>query len=139
MDRSEILRHISDLRRRHGELESVEAKAAHTGTPADLYKPLSAFANRPGGGILLFGLDEDAGFEVVGVGNPRKLQEDISGIASQMEPPLRPLFSVEEIEGGTVVAVEIPEVAYDQKPWLPPPAPSAGWILRSSWQLDPAG
>ncbi|HOV52660.1 MAG TPA: putative DNA binding domain-containing protein [Methanothrix sp.] len=116
MDRSEILHHISDLRRRHGELEGVEAKAAHTGTPADLYKPLSAFANRPGGGILLFGLDEDAGFEVVGVGNPRKLQEDISGIASQMEPPLRPLFSVEEIEGETVVAVEIPEVAYDQKP-----------------------
>lgn len=34
MDRSEILRHISDLRRRHGELEGVEAKAAHTGTPA---------------------------------------------------------------------------------------------------------
>jgi ATP-dependent DNA helicase RecG len=33
-----------------------------------------------------------------------------------MEPPLRPSFSVEEIEGGTIVAVEVPEVAYDQKP-----------------------
>jgi ATP-dependent DNA helicase RecG len=116
MDRESILRHIADLRRRHGELEGVEAKAAHTGTPADLFKPLSAFANRAGGGILLFGLDEDAGFKVVGVGNPRKLQEDLSGLAAQMEPPLRPSFSVEEIEGGTVVAVEVPEVAYDQKP-----------------------
>ncbi len=116
MYRSEILRHIADLRRRHGELEGVEAKAAHSGTPADLYKPLSAFANRPGGGVLLFGLDEDSGFKVVGVGHPRKLQEDLSGLAAQMEPPLRPSFSVEEIEGGTVVAVEVPEVAYDQKP-----------------------
>lgn len=116
MDRSEILRLIADLRRRHGELEGVEAKAAHTGTPADLFKPLSAFANRAGGGILLFGLDEDAGFKVVGVGNPRKLQEDLSGLAAQMEPPLRPSFSVEEIEGGTIVAVEVPEVAFDQKP-----------------------
>jgi ATP-dependent DNA helicase RecG len=116
MDRSEILLHIAELRRRHGELEGVEAKAARTGTPVDLYKPLSAFANRPGGGVLLFGLDEDAGFKVVGVGNPRKLQEDMSGLASQMEPPLRPNFSVEVIEGGTVVAVEVPEVAYDQKP-----------------------
>jgi len=116
MDRSEILRHIVDLRRHHGELEGVEAKAARTGTPPDLYKPLSAFANRQGGGVLLFGLDEDSGFKVVGVGNPRKLQEDLSGLAAQMEPPLRPSFSVEEIEGGTVVAVEIPEVAYDQKP-----------------------
>ena len=116
MDRSEILHHIADLRRRHGELEGVEAKAARTGTPADLYKPLSAFANRSGGGVLLFGLDEDSGFKVVGVGNPRKLQEDLSGLAAQMEPPLRPSFSVEEIEGRAVVAVEIPEVAYDQKP-----------------------
>ena len=94
----------------------MEAKAAHTGTPADLFKPLSAFANRPGGGVLLFGLDEDAGFKVVGVGNPRKLQEDLSGLAAQMEPPLRPSFSVEEIESGIVVAVEVPEVAFDQKP-----------------------
>ncbi|TFH54299.1 MAG: hypothetical protein E4G89_00310 [Methanothrix sp.] len=60
MDRESILRLIAELRRRHGELEGVEAKAAHTGTPADLFKPLSAFANRAGGGILLFGLDEDA-------------------------------------------------------------------------------
>jgi ATP-dependent DNA helicase RecG len=116
MDRESIFRLIADLCRRHGELEGVEAKAAHTGTPADLFKPLSAFANRAGGGILLFGLDEDAGFKVVGVGNPRKLQEDLSGLAAQMEPPLRPSFSVEEIEGGTIVAVEVPEVAYDQKP-----------------------
>ena len=50
------------------------------------------------------------------MGNPRKLQEDLSGLAAQMEPPLRPSFSVEEIEGGTVVAVEVPEVSYDQKP-----------------------
>jgi ATP-dependent DNA helicase RecG len=116
MDRESILRLIAELRRRHGELEGVEAKAAHTGTPADLFKPLSAFANRAGGGILLFGLDEDAGFKVVGVGNPRKLQEDLSGLAAQMEPPLRPSFSVEEIEGGTLVAVEVLEVAFDQKP-----------------------
>ena len=107
---------IAELRRRHGELEGVEAKAAHTGTPPDLFKPLSAFANRPGGGVLLFGLDEDAGFKVVGVGNPRKLQEDLSGLAAQMEPPLRPGFSVEELEGRTIVAVEVPEVSYDQKP-----------------------
>ncbi|RQW79511.1 MAG: ATP-binding protein [Methanothrix sp.] len=116
MDHESILRLIAELRRRHGELEGVEAKAAHTGTPADLFKPLSAFANRPGGGVLLFGLDEDAGFKVVGVGNPRKLQEDLSGLAAQMEPPLRPSFSVEEIEGGTVVAVEVPEISYDLKP-----------------------
>jgi ATP-dependent DNA helicase RecG len=116
MDLESIQSLISELRRRHGELDGVEVKAAHTGTPADLFKPLSAFANRSGGGVLLFGLDEDAGFRVVGVGNPRKLQEDLSGLAAQMEPPLRPSFSVEELDGGIVVAVEVPEISYDQKP-----------------------
>jgi ATP-dependent DNA helicase RecG len=116
MDLESIQSLISELRRRRGELEGVEAKAAHTGTPADLFKPLSAFANRSGGGVLLFGLDEDAGFRVLGVGNSRKLQEDLSGLAAQMEPPLRPSFSVEELDGGIVVAVEVPEISYDQKP-----------------------
>lgn len=116
MDQEAIQSLISELRRCHGELEDVEAKAARTSTPLDLFKPISAFANRPGGGVLLFGLDEDSGFKVVGVGNPRKLQEDLSGLAAQMEPPLRPSFSVGEIEGGIVVAVEVPEVSYDQKP-----------------------
>jgi len=37
MDRESMLRLIADLCLRHGELEGVEAKAAHTGTPADLY------------------------------------------------------------------------------------------------------
>jgi hypothetical protein len=37
----------------------------------------------------LFGLDEDAGFKVVGVGNPSKLQEDLSGLAAHLGPPLR--------------------------------------------------
>jgi len=85
MDQEAIKSLIAELRRRHGELEGVEAKAAHTGTPADLSKPLSAFANCAGGGILLFGLDEDAGFKVVGVGNPRKLQEDLSVLIAPVE------------------------------------------------------
>ncbi len=79
MDREAIISLISDLRRCHGELEGVEVKAAHTGTPPDLYKPLSAFANRQGGGSCSSAWNEDAGFKVVGVGNPRKLQEDLSG------------------------------------------------------------
>ncbi len=138
MDRDSILRLIAELRRRHGGLEGVEAKAAHTGTPADLFKPISAFANHAGGGILLFGLDEDASFEVVGVGNPRKLQEDLSGLASQMEPPLRPSFSVEEIEVGTVVAVDVSEVAYYQKPCYHRPAPPPGRVLHPCGKLHPA-
>lgn len=139
MDREAIQSLIYELRRCHGEIEGVEAKAAHTGTPQDLFKPISAFANRPGGGVLLFGLDEDAGFKVVGVGNPRKLEEDLSGLAAQMEPPLRPSFSVEEIEGGIVVVVEVPEVSYDQKPCYHRPHTTSRKDPSSAWETPRAG
>jgi len=39
MDRESIHLHIADLRSCHGELEGVEAKAAHRGIPVDLCKP----------------------------------------------------------------------------------------------------
>jgi len=116
MDKEALVHLISEQRRCHSEMAGVEAKAAHSGTPPDLFKPLSALANRVGGGVILFGLDEDADFKVVGVYNPRKLQEDISGMAAQMVPQLRPCFTFEEIDGGVVVAVEVPEIPNDQKP-----------------------
>lgn len=92
----------------------MEVKAARGGTPKRLYEPLSAFANRTGGGVLLFGLDESKDFSVVGVGDAHRLQEEISSLASaDMEPALRPHFLVDEIEDEAVVAVEIEETSAD--------------------------
>ena len=114
----EDLRHlIADVQRRQSELDSVEVKAARGGTPKRLQEPLSAFANRTGGGVLLFGLDEASDFSVVGVGDAQRLQEELTHLVSEnMEPTLRPQFLVDEIEDETVVAVEIDEVPADQKP-----------------------
>ena len=58
MTRDELRQLIADVQRRQSELDNVEVKAARGGTPRRLYEPLSAFANRTGGGVLLFGLDE---------------------------------------------------------------------------------
>jgi len=41
-----------------------------------------ADANRTGGGIILFGLDESADFSVTGVGDAHRLQEEITNLAS---------------------------------------------------------
>lgn len=92
-------------------------KTAHTGTPKKLYRAFSAFANQTGGGVILFGLDESKGFAVTGVQDVHRLQEEITHIASQdMEPTLRPRFTIDEIDGETVVAVEIDEIPSSQKP-----------------------
>lgn len=123
MTRDELLELIAEVQRHPSELVDIEVKAARGGTPRRLFEALSAFANHTGGGVLLLGLDEDRAFEVVGIGNVQRLQEDIASLAaSDMEPVLRPEFTVEMIEGKTVVAVEVPEVPATQKPCYYKPA-----------------
>jgi ATP-dependent DNA helicase RecG len=103
--------------RRQSEVNKVEVKAARGGTPQRLYESLSAFANRTGGDVLLFGLNEKGRFEAVGVGDLQWLQEEVGHLASgEMEPALRPEFTVDEIDGETVVAAEISEVPASQRP-----------------------
>jgi ATP-dependent DNA helicase RecG len=68
-------------------------------------------------------LDEQGDFSVVGVGNPHRLQEEVSHVAAaEMEPALRPEFIVERVEGKTVVAIEVPGIPNDQKPCYYKPA-----------------
>ena len=117
MTREELLQLIAEVQQLQSELDDVEVKAAQGGTPQRLYEPISAFANQPGGGVILFGLDERHNFEVVGVGNAQRLQEEIGHlVAAEMEPALRPEFTIAEIDGATVVAVEVMEIAVEQKP-----------------------
>jgi len=123
MTPQEVQELVADVQRRHGESDSIEVKAARGGTPKRLYESLSAFANRPGGGVVLFGLDESGDFAVSGVGNTQRLQEEITHLASsEMEPPLRPNFAVDEIGGQTVIAVEIDELSAIHKPCFYKPA-----------------
>ncbi len=123
MTREELLQLIAEVRQHQSELDDVEIKTAQGGTPQRLYEPISAFANRPGGGVILFGLDERRNFETVGVGNAQRLQEEISHlVAADMEPALRPEFTIAEIDGATVVAVEVMEIAAEQKPCYYRPA-----------------
>ena len=123
MTRDELKQLIADVQYHQSELVSVEVKAARGGTPRRLYEPLSAFANRTGGGVLLFGLNESSDFAVVGVADVHRLQEEITHLASsEMEPILRPHFLVDEVDGETVMVAEIDEVPIVQKPCLYKPA-----------------
>ena len=95
MTREELLQLISDMQNHQCELDDIEVKSAKEGTPKRVFESLSAFANRPDGGALLFGLDENRGFDLVGVGDAQRPQEDVSQVAAnEMEPALRPEFTV---------------------------------------------
>ena len=117
MTLEELRKLVSEIRSAQSESDTVEVKTARGGTPKRLYQAISGFANRTRGGIILFGLDESTDFSIVGVGNAHQLQEEITSLASDnMEPAIRPEFTVDEIDDETVVAAEIDEVSTSQKP-----------------------
>lgn len=98
------------------ETQTLEVKAAHRGCPKRLYDTLSSFSNQDGGGILLFGLDEESGFELVGVYDLQDLQKKVTEQCNQMIPPVRAVFTVAEIDNKPICSAEIPSVDLDERP-----------------------
>ena len=82
----------------------------------ELFDTLSSFSNQYGGGTIVFGIDENNGFDICGVYDPADLQKKIMEQALQMEPELRPLCTVTNIGGKTVVSAEIQEIDNELKP-----------------------
>jgi ATP-dependent DNA helicase RecG len=94
----------------------LEVKSAHEGCPTKLFGTLSGFSNQDDGGVILFGLDERQGFLLVGVYNAHDLQKKVTEQCKQMEPAVRPLFTVAELDGKVVVSAEIPAVDISERP-----------------------
>ena len=99
---------IRQIQSSKAEGQNLEVKAAREGCPSRLYDTLSAFSNQDGGGVLVFGLDESAGFGVVGVYDPQDLQHKVAEQCKQMEPVVRAVFTVAVVDGKSVVSAEIP-------------------------------
>jgi len=118
MDTDELARLVDQLALQGSELQDTEVKLAGQGLPStSVLESMSAFANRRGGGVIVFGLDEAAGYAVVGVYDAARLQEEMAALASDaMEPPIRLDFTLLERETGTVVAAEVPECPDERKP-----------------------
>lgn len=98
------------------ENQHIEIKKASGGTPSKLYDTLSSFSNQLDGGTIIFGIDEDAGFIVTGVYDAQQLQKKVMEQSLQMEPVVRPLFTVAQIEDKLVVSAEISECDIYDKP-----------------------
>jgi ATP-dependent DNA helicase RecG len=90
-------------------------KAARGGTPKNLYEYLSAFANTRGG-VLLLGLNEAAGFEIVGVKDAQQLQADVAANAAQLHPQPALRISHFAYEGREIVVADVDELSPSQRP-----------------------
>ena len=98
------------------ESQTIELKSAHQGCPTRLYDSLSSFSNQNEGGVILFGIDEKDDFSIKGVYDAQDLQRKVAEQCKQMEPPVRALFTVCDIDGKKIVSAEIPGVDVDLRP-----------------------
>ncbi len=112
----ELKRLVEDVMDLRCELNTIELKKAEGGTPHRLYDTLSSFSNQAGGGVIIFGIDQDNGYDVCGVYDPQDLQVKVAEQAKQMEPIVRPLFTVAQINDRVVVSAEISECDVYEKP-----------------------
>ena len=115
MTRDQLLDLIADLQAHACELDDLEVKTAHGGTPARLYEDISGFANCDGG-VLVFGVDERRGFEVVGVADAQQLQSDVATNAAQLNPWPEVAVSRHLIDGREVVVAEVDALPPSRRP-----------------------
>ena len=99
MQTTELIALIQQLQSTQAECQTIELKTAAVDCPKRLYATLSAFSNQDNVGILIFGIDEHDGFSIKGVYDVQDLQKKVTEQCKQMEPIVRPLFTICQIDG----------------------------------------
>ena len=112
----ELLELIEKVTTMKTEFQTIELKAAKDGCPKKLYDTLSAFSNQDSGGIIIFGIDENKNYEIVGVYDAQDLQKKVTEQCKQMHPVVRPVFTIVQTEKGKVVSAEIPSIDISERP-----------------------
>jgi ATP-dependent DNA helicase RecG len=107
---------IHVLRTSGGDTTSVEVKSAAGGLPVSLTSSLSALANLPGGGTIILGLDERAGFRPVPLADAQVLKQGLAAKARAYTPPVR--LSIEDglVDGEPVIVAHVHECDPSVKP-----------------------
>lgn len=116
MQSEELVKLVSDVKKLGSETQTIEFKAATMGCPTRLFDTLSSFSNQDDGGVIIFGVDESDDFNVSGVYDPQDLQKKVTEQCKQMEPVVRPLFTICTFEDKTIVSAEIPSVDVSDRP-----------------------
>ena len=107
---------VYDIQSKKTETQTIELKSAEHGCPTRLFDTLSSFSNQDEGGIIVFGIDEKDDYKIKGVYDAQDLQKKVTEQCKQMEPSVRALFTVCDIDGATVVSAEIPGVDISERP-----------------------
>lgn len=116
MTSEEFIEKLNEIQKTKCETVTLKLKSAEQGCPKRLYDTLSSFSNQDDGGIIIFGISEEAGYLEQGVYDAQDLQKKVNEQCLQMEPVVRPLLTVVEKDGKSFVAAEIPGIDIAERP-----------------------
>ncbi len=111
MTRETLIKKLEDI-----EWEDFEVKEAHAELPKNIWETVSAFSNTSGGWIMLGIKQAGKKYEIKGVANPEKLEQDFINTlrGDKFNVKIRPLCRKYNFPEGTVLAFYIP--LSDKKP-----------------------
>lgn len=107
---------VRELRSRGGDSTDIEVKSAAGGFPTSLTASMSALANLPGGGTIILGLDERAGFRPVHLPDPQALKQGLAAKARTFTPPIHLTIIDGLVDGHPVVVAQVHECDRSVKP-----------------------
>lgn len=112
MNASRLQKIVSDLRLIGSDAQLVEVKS---NVGKSIRETLSAFSNS-GGGLIIVGLDEKAGFTPIEGFDAKKAQDALETRCTQLTPHVRPEISIIPFEDSLVVVAEVEEFSPFDKP-----------------------
>ena len=116
MQSEELKNLVFEIQRTKSERQNIELKTAANGSPEKIFDTLSSFSNQDDGGTIIFGIDEKNDYSITGVYDAQDLQKKITEQCNQMEPVVRALFTLCEIDDKIIVSAEIPAVDLAERP-----------------------
>lgn len=103
------------------ETDKIEFKDARSGLPRSFWKPITAFSNSPGGGLIILGVKEEAGqrrkFVLVGGLDIQTLQEKIVSLMEHVIQHNAP-YELKKIKvnNNDLLALVVAETSIEDKP-----------------------
>lgn len=110
---------LNDLRSYGGDTTAIEVKRATQALPRNIGTTICAFANMPGGGTIILGVDERSDFSITGIHNASEISAGLASVARQaVTPPPQVNVQTLKVDDKSIVIADIVSLPLQDRPAL---------------------